>query len=92
MARAKVVEFDYYQFISLMRRATDAGARIDKSDSARWADYVKTNAINEVAATAIARQKFESAVPVIIAEGLETDGLYFYSKNDEGCLRLQAIE
>ncbi|MFI4885738.1 MAG: hypothetical protein ACHQIF_09240 [Steroidobacterales bacterium] len=91
MARAKVVDFDYYQFIGLLRRATDAGKRIDKSDARRWADYVKANGINEVAATAIARQKFENAVPVIIEEGLETDGLYFYSKNDEGCLRLQTI-
>ncbi|MGH2449182.1 MAG: hypothetical protein ACRDFS_11360 [Chloroflexota bacterium] len=91
MARAKVVDFDYYQFIGLMRRATDAGKRIDPADGKRWADYIKSNGINEVAATAIARQKFESAVPVIIDEGLETDGLYFYSKNDEGCLRLQTI-
>ncbi|MDE2051227.1 MAG: hypothetical protein KGL45_10470 [Gammaproteobacteria bacterium] len=92
MARAKVADFDYYQFIGLMRRATDAGKRIDKSDGKRWADYVKAHGINEIAATAIARQKFENAIPVIIDEGLETDGLYFYSKNDEGCLRLQAIE
>ena len=92
MARAKVVEFDYYQFIGLMRRATDTGKRIDKSDGQRWADYIKAKGINEVAATAIARQKFESALPVIIDEGLETDGLYFYSKNDEGCLRLQTID
>lgn len=91
MARAKVVEFDYYQFIGIMRRATDAGKRVDKSDGKRWADYIKTNSINEVAATAIARQKFENAIPVIIDEGLDTDGLYFYSKNDEGCLRLQTI-
>jgi hypothetical protein len=91
MARAKVVEFDYYQFIGLMRRATDTGKRIDKADGQRWTDYIKSNGINEVAATAIARQKFETAVPVIIDEGLETDGLYFYSKNDEGCLRLQTI-
>jgi len=87
MARGKVVEFDYYEFSKLLRRASDAGQRIDKSD-ARWAEYVKQNGINEVAATAIARQKFESAVPVIIAEGRETDGLYFYSKNEESCLRL----
>jgi hypothetical protein len=92
MARSKVVEFDYYQFIGLLRRATDAGKRIDKSDVERWAAYIKGKGINEVAATAIARQKFESAVAVIIDEGQDTDGLYFYSKNDEGCLRLQSIE
>jgi hypothetical protein len=91
MARAKVVEFDYYQFLNLLRTAADSGARIDKAD-ARWAQYVKDNAINEVAATAIAKQKFESAVPVIIAEGKDTDGLYFYSKNDEGCLRLVPLD
>jgi hypothetical protein len=36
MARAKVVEFDYYQFIRIMQRAGNAGQRIEKSDS-RWA-------------------------------------------------------
>jgi hypothetical protein len=92
MARAKVVEYDYYQFLNLLRRATDSGARIDKTD-ARWEPYIKEKAINIVAATAIAKQKFEqNAVPVIIAEGGETDGLYFYSKNEEGCLRLVAVE
>jgi len=91
MARSKVVEFDYYQFMVIMRRATDTEKRIDKADGQRWTAYIKANSINEVAATAIAKQKFESAVPVIIDEGLETDGLYFYSKNDEGCLRLQII-
>ena len=91
MARAKVVEFDYYQFIRIMQRAGNAGQRIEKSDPG-WADYVRTNKINEVAATAIARQKFESVVPVIIAEGNDTDGLYFYSRDDEACLRLISIE
>lgn len=91
MARAKVVDYDYYQFLRILQRAGSAGQRIDKSDS-RWADYVRTNKINEVAATAIARQKFENATPVIIAEGNDTDGLYFYSKDDEACLRLTALE
>ena len=90
MPRAKVVDFDYYQFLKLLRRATDGGARIEKGDS-RWAEYVKAHAINEVAAAAIAKQKFEKAVPVIIAEGSESDGLYFYSKNEEACLRLIAL-
>jgi hypothetical protein len=90
MARAKVVEFDYYEFSKLLRRASDAGQRIDKSD-ARWAPYVKEHGINEVAATAIALQKFEGAVPVIIAEGKESDGLYFYSKNEEAALKLALL-
>jgi hypothetical protein len=91
MARAKVVDYDYYQFLRMLQRAGNAGGRIEKADS-RWADYVRENKINEVAATAIARQKFENATPVIIAEGHDTDGLYFYSKDDEACLRLMALE
>ena len=91
MARAKVVEFDYYQFLRISQRAGNTGQRIDKTD-ARWGDYVRQNNINEIAATAIARQKFESAVPVIIAEGGDTDGLYFFSRNDEACLRLVTLE
>ena len=90
MARGKVVEFDYYEFSKLLRRASDAGQRLDKSDS-RWAEYVKTHGINEVAATAIALQKFEGAIPVILAEGKATDGLYFYSKNEEAALRLTLL-
>jgi hypothetical protein len=91
MARAKVVDFDYYQFLGLLRRASDAGKRIDRSDG-RWKEYIKAKAINEVAAAAIAKQKFDGAVAVIIDEGKDTDGLYFYSKDDEGCLRLTTID
>jgi len=90
MARGKMAEFDYYEFTKLLQRASDAGARIDPGDP-RWADYVKTHGINEVAATAIARQKFEQSVPVILAEGRDTDGLYFYSRDDEACLKLTAL-
>jgi hypothetical protein len=92
MARSKVVEYDYYQFLQLLRRASDTGKRIDKADSARWAQYVKDKSINEIAATAIAKQKFENVVPVIIDEGRDTDGLYFFSKNEEGCLRLTPVD
>lgn len=91
MARAKVVDFDYYQFLGLLRRATDVGARLEKKDGARWDDYIKAHGINEIAATAIAKRKFEGAVAVILAEGKDTDGLYFYSKNEEGCLHLVPV-
>jgi hypothetical protein len=92
MPRAKVVEVDYYAFAKMLRRATDAGAKIERADAAAWTAYVKEHEINEVAATAIAKQKFEKATPVILAEGQDTDGLYFHSKDEEGCLRLVPLE
>jgi hypothetical protein len=92
MARAKVVDFDYYQFRPILQRATDAGARIEPSDAVRWAAFIRERGINLVAATAIARQKYESATPVAIVEGRDTDGLYFVARDEEGCLRLVTIE
>jgi hypothetical protein len=91
MGRAKVVEYDYYEFLKVLRRATDTGMRVDKADS-RWSGLIKEKSINEVAATAIARQKFEKVIPVIIAEGKDSDGLYFYSTNEEAALRLIPLE
>jgi hypothetical protein len=41
-----------------------------------------------IAASAIASSKFERPTPVIIDEGRDTDGLYFYSRLEEPCIRL----
>jgi len=90
VGRAKVIEFDYYQFLGLLRRATNAGARIEK-DQPGWTEYIKSHGINEIAASAIARQKFDKGAAVIINEGKDTDGLYYYSKDDEACLRLVSL-
>ena len=84
MARAKVVDVDYYVFQSLLQRATDHGARLEPADGERWAAFIKEHDINLIAATAIARQRFESAQPVVLAEGKDTDGLYFIARNEEG--------
>ena len=90
VGRAKVIDYDYYQFLGLLRRATNAGARIEKNQPG-WAEYIKTHGINEIAASAIARQKLDKGAAVIINEGKDTDGLYFYSKDDEACLRLVSL-
>lgn len=92
MARAKVVDFDYYQFRPLLQRAIDEGARLEPSDGARWDAFIRERDINLVAASAIAQQKYPSALPVALVEGRETDGLYFVARDEEGCLRLVSIE
>src|SRR5690349_19957822 len=91
MARGKVAVSDYHEFGKMLPQATDNGARIDKGD-ARWAEYVKTRGINQGAVTAIALQKFEGAVTLILAEGKDTDGLCFSSKNVEACMSLVTIQ
>lgn len=88
MARARMVEVDYYSFRQLLREAARQGGRIDKRDRERWNDYVRAHNLNEVSATAIARNRFDEPTPVIIDLGGERDGLYLYSDLEEGCLRL----
>lgn len=88
MARARMVEVDYYSFRQLLREAANRGGRIEKRDAKRWNEYVRTNNINEVGATAIARRRFDEPTPVIINLGGQRDGLYLYSDIEEGCLRL----
>ncbi|MCO6440098.1 MAG: hypothetical protein J5I81_03215 [Nitrococcus mobilis] len=88
MARARMVEVDYYSFRQLLREAVTRGGRVEKCDTQRWNAYVKQHKINEVGATTIAHTRFDAPTPVIIDLGSERDGLYFYSDLEEGCLRL----
>ena len=55
MPGAKVVDCEYFAFNVLLRRSTDAGTRIDPSDTERWGAYIRAHGINEVGAAAIAR-------------------------------------
>jgi len=50
------------------------------------AEYIKQHTINEVAAHAIARQKFEGAIASSSLKACPR-WVVFYAKNDEGCLR-----
>lgn len=88
MARARMIEVDYYNFRQLLKEATNRGARIDKRDKRRWEAYIKEHNLNEVSATAIARSRFEEPTPVIVDLGRDQDGLYLYSDLEEGCLHL----
>ncbi|MEX0731304.1 MAG: hypothetical protein WED00_15825 [Aquisalimonadaceae bacterium] len=90
MARARMIDVDYYSFRQLLKQATDRGGRIEKRDTERWNAYIKEHKINEVGARAIAATRFDSPTSVIIALGGEGDGLYVYSDMEEGCLRLVA--
>ena len=44
MARSKVVDFDYYQFLRIMQRAGNAGQRIDKTDASPVVDEAPLSA------------------------------------------------
>lgn len=88
MARARMIDVDYYRFRRLLRAANDVNGRIEKRDAGRWKSYIAQHNINEVGATAIANTHFDTATPVIIDMGGADDGLYLYSDIEESALCL----
>ena len=39
MGRPKIVEVDYYEFSSRLRKAIDNGRRLEKTDQPAWDEY-----------------------------------------------------
>ena len=87
MPRPKIVEVNYYQFAERLRKATDSGLRIEKTDQPAWDEFVSVNSVNEVAMASWGRSKFVGTVPVIINDGGSWAGYYVFSKEDEACLK-----
>ena len=87
MARARIIEVNYYEFPKSLRKAADDGTRIEKSDKERWEAYVKENRINEIAMSSWGRSKFGGSTPVVINSGGEWEGYYTYSRDEEGALK-----
>ena len=87
MARARIIEVNYYEFCKQLRKAADQGKRIEKSDKDKWAAYVKENRVNEIAMNSWGRSKFGGTVPVVINNGGEWEGYYAYSKDEEAALK-----
>jgi hypothetical protein len=87
MPRPKIIEVDYHQFASRLRKATNAGHRLEKVDQPAWDDFVSAHNVNEVAMSSWGRSKFTKIEPVIINDGGSWEGYYVYSKDDEACLK-----
>ena len=86
MARPKVKEVDYFQFLEQLKLAGDAGRRIDPADKARWKAYVQSRGIQEAATMVFAKAKAEVVKSAII-DGGDWDGYYVYGPDDHLCLK-----
>lgn len=92
MSRPRIVEVDYFRFQQALRRATDAGQRIDPSDRARWAGWVREHRVKEAAFRSFGQGKFEGLEPVIIDTEGEWRGYYLVSQQEEACLKWERPE
>ena len=84
-----LVEFDFYDFRSLLERAARKGHRIERTDRKGWADFLRKNNVPEGACLYHAKQRSMSGEvdTVIISGTSDEDGLYLYSDDDVFCMR-----
>ena len=87
MAFARVVDVDYYDFQAALRKATDAGKRLEPRDGEPWKKYVAEHGIKEASFKTIASGKYEGIALVVIDDGSAWSGCYAYSKAEEACLK-----
>ena len=92
MARPRIVEVDYFGFQQALRRATDAGVRIEPSDKARWGEWVREHRVKEAAFKSFGQGRYEDLEPVIIDTEGQWRGYYLVSKSDEACLKWERSE
>lgn len=87
MARARIIQVDYYEFTKNLRKAADSGGRIEKSQAEKWKAWVGEHKVNEIAMKSWGRSKFGGGTPVIIDNGRDGVGYYIYSLDEEAALK-----
>lgn len=92
MARPRIVDVDYFQFLHALRKATDTGQRIDVGQKDRWLAWVRENRVKEAAFKTFAEGKYEGLAPVIIDVSGEWRGYYLVSEQEEACLKWERDE
>jgi hypothetical protein len=87
MDRPRIVDVNFYDFKTSLKRAADLGGRIEPSEKEKWQAYVKEHQVKEASCLVFGRSKSESIKPVIINSGEDWDGYYVYSDEDEVALK-----
>jgi hypothetical protein len=87
MSRLRIVEQNYFEFLSALRAAADNRERIEPSDKDRWKAFVTENRIQEAAFKSLAGKKFDELTSVIIDTDGPWKGYYLYTNVEEACLK-----
>ena len=89
MSRPRIEEVDYYDFVRVLKSASDARCVIEKIDKEKWKQHIVENNIRDVSLEAHAKVKFVAGKPTLVAisSGSNWDGCYAYSKADEAAIK-----
>ena len=90
MERPQLIQVDYHDFQSALRRAGDRGRRIDATDREGWMKWVQAHEIKEASFRSICLGRFARPQAVIIDDDSSWSGYYMYSVDDEACMKWQS--
>jgi hypothetical protein len=89
MSQRRIYEFNYTEFSMILRNATRANQKIDKTNKEAWLSYIKRHNVPEAAV--FSRGKSASMagnVEGVIIEGAgSSDGMYVFSRDEQICLK-----
>jgi hypothetical protein len=91
MSQRRIYEFNYSEFSMILRSATRANQKIEKSDKDAWMNYVRKYNVPEGAIFSRGKTGTMSGkVDGVIIEGAgSSDGYYVYSKDEQFCLKFE---
>jgi len=87
--KPRIYSVNYYDFMTALRKASNAGQRIEKTEKQRWLKYVRSHNVPEAAMSKSADSKGVGGRVeyVIITDNEDWEGYYVYSQEDEFCVK-----
>lgn len=89
MSQPRVIEVAYHDFLTILRQATNASKKIEKTNKTGWASFVQKHNIPEASMNVKGkRASMTGNIKVVIIDGDgASDGYYVYSTDDLFCLK-----
>jgi len=91
MSQRRIIEFNYSDFSSLLRRAAKSNHKVEKNDKEAWTDYVRKYNVPEAAVLSRGKTGTMSGnvESVIISGAGSSDGYYVFSRDEQICLKFE---
>lgn len=91
MGERRIYEFQYVDFMAILRRATKSMKKVEKSNKDAWSTYVRKHKVPEGAMMSRGKTgtMFGKLEAVIIQDMGESDGYYVYAPDEEFCLKFE---
>jgi len=89
MSQRRIYEFNYTEFSAILRNATRANQKIEKTNKEAWTSYIKKHNVPEAAVFSRGKSATMAGnVEGVIIEGAgSTDGMYVFSRDEQFCLK-----